>query len=70
MEALFLTRAAFTALAVPVAILFGAIGGIVLVFYLFAVHWALGLFAIALVALGVAFYARWERKKYPGLPPV
>ena len=46
MEALILTRAAFGALALPIGILFGAIGGLVLVLYLFTVHVLLGLLAL------------------------
>lgn len=69
MEALILTRAAFGALAVPLLILFGAIGGLVVVLYLFAVHVLLGLTAIVALALGIAVYARWERNKFRSGPP-
>ena len=68
MEALFLTRAAFAALALPVGILFGAILGFVLLLYLFSVHWLLGLLLLGVIGVGIAWYARWERKNFPGEP--
>ena len=46
MEALILTRAAFGALAVPLAILFGSVIGLVGVFYFFSIHPLLGLLAL------------------------
>lgn len=70
MEALILTRAAFGALALPIGVLFGAVGGLVLVLYLFAVHALLGIAAVLALVLGIALYARWERDKFrPGPPP-
>ena len=68
MEALLLTRAAFAVLALPVVILFGTILGLVLLIYLLSVHWLLGLLFLAALGGGVAWYARWERRKYPGEP--
>ena len=68
MEALILTRAAFAALALPVAILLGAILGVVLVIYLFSIHWVWGVLFLALLIAGIAWYARWEQKKFPGEP--
>lgn len=68
LEALLITRAAFGALALPMAILLGAVIGLVLLFYLFTIHWLLGLLGLAVIAGLVALYARWERKKYPGVP--
>ena len=70
MEALILTRAAFAALALPVAILFGAMGGLVLVLYLFTVHVLFGLLALVGLAIGIAFYARWERSRFRSGPPM
>lgn len=70
MEALILTRAAFAALALPIAILFGAMGGLVLVLYLFTVHVLLGLLALVALGLGIALYARWERTRFQSGPPV
>jgi uncharacterized membrane protein len=68
MEALILTRAAFATLAIPVAILAGAILGIVLIFVTFSIHWLLGVAYLGLIAAGVALFARWERRKFPGEP--
>ena len=69
LEALFLTRAAFGALAAPLLILFGALGGLVLVIYLFAFNVLVGVVALVLLVGGVAAYAQWERNKFPGGPP-
>lgn len=68
MEALVLTRAAFATLALPVAILVGAILGIILIFVTFSIHWLLGIAYLGLIATGVGAYARWERRKFPGEP--
>ena len=69
LEALILTRAAFGALALPLAILFGSVLGLVLVFYLFSVHPLLGVAGLVGLALAVALYARWERGRFPSGPP-
>ena len=68
MEALVLTRAAFAALAIPVAVLVGSIAAIILLFVAFSVHWLVGLLYIALIVAGIVAYARWERRKFPGEP--
>ncbi len=70
MEALVLTRAAFGALAIPIGVLLGTLLGIVLLVYLFSVHWALGLGFLALIAAGVWWYSRWERDKFRNGPPM
>lgn len=70
MEALILTRAAFGALALPLLILFGAVAGLLVVFYLFTIHPLLGLFGIVAIVLLVALYARWERNRFPSGPPL
>jgi len=69
MEALILTRAAFAALAIPLAVLVGAILGVVLLFVAFSIHWLLGVLYLGAVVGGIAFYARWERGRFPGAPP-
>lgn len=69
LEALILTRAAFGALALPLGILFGAIIGLVVVIYLFAIHVLLGLAVVAAIIGGIALYARWERARYQSGPP-
>jgi hypothetical protein len=68
MEALILTRAAFAALAIPLAVLVGAIGAIVLLFVTFSIHWLLGVLYLGAIGAGIAVYARWERRKFPGEP--
>jgi hypothetical protein len=68
MEALILTRAAFTALALPLLVLVGAIVAVVLLFVTFSIHWLIGLAYIGLIGAGLAMYARWERRKFPGEP--
>lgn len=70
LEALIITRAAFGALAVPLAVLFGAIIGLVGVLYLFAIHPLLGLLGIVALALGIALFARWERSRFHSGPPM
>lgn len=70
MEALILTRAAFGALAVPLAVLFGAVIGLVLVLYLFSLHMLLGLGGVVALVVGVALFARWERSRFHSGPPV
>ena len=41
---------------------------LVLIFVLFSFHWVFGLLALAAVAAGIAWYARWERRRFPGGP--
>jgi uncharacterized membrane protein len=65
-EVLALTRAAFGVLLVPLGIIFGVIVALVLIFYLFSRSWILGLIGLAVVALGIYLYARWERRHFPG----
>jgi hypothetical protein len=69
MEALILTRAAFGALALPLAILFGAVGGLIVMLYLFSIHPLFGLAGLIAVVIGVALFARWERGRFPSGPP-
>ncbi len=67
MEVLIISRAVFGILALPLGIILGAILGLVLLFWLFSVHVLLGLLGIAFLAAGVAWYARWERRRFgPG----
>jgi hypothetical protein len=70
LEALILTRAAFGALLLPVGILFGALGGLVAVLFLFTVHALLGVLALVALVLLVALYARWERGRFRSGPPM
>lgn len=68
MEALILTKAAFGALVIPVAVLLGALVAIVLLFYSFSVHWLLGILYLGVIGVAVWLYSRWERRKFPGEP--
>jgi hypothetical protein len=67
MEALMISRAIFGILALPLLIMIGAIFGLVVLVALFSIHWLLGLLGLALIAGGIAFYARWERSKFRSL---
>lgn len=60
-DVLLLTRVVFGVLFWPMAVLLGAVLGLVLIFYLFSVYWGLGLLGIAVLIAGIVFYARWER---------
>lgn len=61
-EAWVLTRAVFGILFWPMAALVGSLGILVATFYLFTLHWAFGLMALAAIVGGVAAYAWWERR--------
>ena len=67
MEALMISRAIFGILALPLLIMIGAIFGLVVLVALFSIHWLLGLLGLALIAGGIALYARWERSKFRSL---
>jgi hypothetical protein len=57
------TIAVFSVLAVPLGLLFGGIGWLVLTFYLFSIHWSLGLLSLLLLALAVAAFAYYDRHR-------
>lgn len=65
-EVLLLTRAAFGVLLVPLAILLGAVFVFILILYLFAHSWILGLCGIGVLGVGIYLYARWERMHFRG----
>lgn len=69
-DALILTRAAFGVLLIPVAVLLGAVLSVVLLVYLFSLHWLFGLLYLGLIGAGIAWYARWEQNKYRSGPPM
>ena len=64
MEVFVISRAVFGILAVPLLIMIGVIAVIVALIVLFSVGWILGLVGLALIGVGIAFYARWERDKF------
>ncbi len=66
-EALALTLAVFKVLALPLGIMFGFIGGLVVLFVLFSIHMVFGLGALALIVLAVGVRAVWEWKHPPTL---
>jgi hypothetical protein len=63
-ETWLLTRATFAiiipALAAMIAVLAAIVGTIIL----FSIHPALALLPVAAVAVAIALYARWERKRF------
>jgi len=67
MEVLIISRAIFGVLLIPLAVVLGVLAAIIVLVALFSVHWALGLLGLATAAVGIAWYARWERRKFrPG----
>jgi hypothetical protein len=69
LDALFITRAVFAVIAPVVIAMMLILLVIGLIFVLFAQHPALALIPIALVAVGIWLYARWEQQRFrpPGL---
>ena len=70
LEALILTRAAFSVLLPLIGVLFGAMVGLVGVLYLFTLHPLIGLLGLAALVGVIVLFARWERRRYPSGPPV
>ena len=66
-DAVAITFVVFRVLAVPLAILFGAIGALILIFVLFTVHVYLGLGTIGLIFLAIVARGVWEAKNPPKL---
>ena len=62
-----LTRAVYGIIFWPVLALLTLILGLLGLFYLFATHWAFGLLALTGLALGIAAFAWWDRRRPP--PP-
>ncbi len=63
LETLVLTKVAFQVLAPPLALLFGSILGLVLIFYAFGTSVWLGLLALGFIGGGIVAFAVWERKR-------
>ena len=61
-----LTRVVFGVLLLPLAVMLGVILGLILVIYLWSISALLGVLAIAVVAIGIGLYARWERGRVSG----
>jgi len=62
-----LTRAVYGIIFWPVLALVTLILGLLGLFYLFATHWAFGLLALGGLAIAVAAFAWWDRRRPP--PP-
>ena len=58
-----LTRAAFAVLLPLLLALIGVLGAVVAALFLLAVHPALALVPIGVLAVGVYLFARWERAR-------
>ena len=67
LDALLLTRAAFGLLLPPLIGMFAVLALITGAVFLFAVHPALALFPVALLAGTVYLFARWDRSR--NVPP-
>jgi hypothetical protein len=66
-EAMLITWIVFRVLAVPLAILFGGIAFLVVLFYLFTWHPLAGLAGILLIVAAVGARAAWEWRHPPHL---
>jgi len=64
-EALAITFVVFKVLAIPVAIMFGAVASLILLFVLFSIHVLLGFGALALIAVAIGVRGIWEWKHPP-----
>jgi hypothetical protein len=65
-DALVLTRAVFGILFWPLLLLFGALAGLLLIFYCFASHVWLGILALMVVGAGFFGLARWAKRHFQG----
>jgi hypothetical protein len=66
-EAMLITLAVFRALAIPLAVIFGGMIGLVLLFWLFTLSGWAGLAAILAIVLALAGYGVWEYTHPPEL---
>lgn len=64
-EAIAITLVVFKVLALPIAIMFGAVFGLILLFVLFSLHLLFGLGGLALIAAAIGARAIWEWKHPP-----
>ncbi len=70
LQTLIITRAIFGILAIPVALIAGAVFSLTLTLYLFTVSPPLALIPLVIGGVGVATLARWERSRIArDLPP-
>lgn len=66
-ETLVIIWTVFRVLSVPLAVLFGAVAYLVLVFWLFTLHYLAGLAALLVVVLLVVARGVWEARHPPQL---
>lgn len=66
-EALLITLAVFRALALPLAVIFGGLFGLILLFWLFTVSAWAGLAALLVIAAAIAGYGYWEYRHPPNV---
>jgi hypothetical protein len=64
-EAMLITFAVFRALALPLAVIFGGILGLLVLFWLFTLSAWAGLAAILAIVLGLAAFGFWEYRHPP-----
>lgn len=71
MQTAIITRVLFGVLAVPIAIIGGAMAALILTFYLYTVNAPLALIPLGLGVAGVMFLYRWENRRIEKemLPP-
>jgi len=70
LEALIITRAVFAVLAIPLAAILGVFAALAILIALFSIAWYWGVLWLAVLAAGIAAYARWERGRFRSGPPV
>jgi hypothetical protein len=63
MQTVIITRVIFGMLALPMAIIGGAMAALVITFYTFTVSPALALIPLAISVLAVLAFARWEQRR-------
>jgi hypothetical protein len=69
LDALIITRAVFGVLMWPLLAIVVVLADVALIFYAFTVHPAWALLPLALTAVGIWLFARWEQQRFrpPGL---
>ena len=68
LEVLLITRAVFGVLLIPLTMIIGLFAALAIMILAFSVAWYLGLLWIAVIGVGTAVYARWERGHFRGGP--
>jgi hypothetical protein len=63
LDVILITRAVFGVLLPPIIALFALVADIAIIIWLLTVHPALALIPIALTALAIWLFARWDRRR-------